>query len=76
ACADVKVTADGVTRDATAEIVDDLARKRRLVEEMPFIPLAPSLWLQAAVRGPLRPLALLWLRRWVALRPVVLIRLR
>ncbi|MFI5316012.1 MAG: nitroreductase family deazaflavin-dependent oxidoreductase, partial [Myxococcota bacterium] len=47
ACADVKVTADGVTRDATAEIVDDLARKRRLVEEMPFIPLAPSLWLQA-----------------------------
>ena len=76
ACADVRLTAGGVTRDGTAEIVDDLARKHELVEEMPFIPLAPSLWLQAAVRGPLRPLALSWLRRWVTPRPVVLIRLR
>jgi deazaflavin-dependent oxidoreductase (nitroreductase family) len=76
ACPDVKLSANGVTRDGTAEIVDDLARKRALVEELPFIPLAPSLWLQAAVRGPLRRLALPWLRRWVEPRPVVLIRLR
>lgn len=76
ACADVKVTARGRTFDGRAEIVDDLARKEELVAEMPFVPLAPLGFVQGLARGPLRALAVAWLRTWVAPRPVVLIRTR
>jgi len=75
-CGEVRVTDGGRTLDATAEVVDDLARKGALVEALPFIPLAPWLFVQKLARGALRPLAVGWLRRWVALRPVVLVTLR
>ena len=76
ACREVAITSGGETLDATAEVVDDLARKRALVEELPFVPLAPWLFVQKLARGALRPLAVSWLRRWVAARPVVLITSR
>lgn len=71
ACREVKITSGGRTIDATAEVVDDLARKHALVAELPFVPLVPLLFVQKLARGALRPLVLPWLRRWVAPRPVV-----
>ena len=76
ACADVKLTARGRTLEGRAEVVDDVARKLALVEEMPFVPLAPVAWVQKLARGPLRGVAVPWLQRWVTPRPVVLIRIR
>jgi deazaflavin-dependent oxidoreductase (nitroreductase family) len=73
ACGEVAITSGGKTLDATPEIVDDLARKLALVEELPFIPLAPWLFVQKLGRGALKPIAVTWLRRWVTPRPVVLI---
>ena len=76
ACREVKVTSAGRTLDATAEIVDDPERKRALVEELPFVPLVPSLLVSKLARGALRPLVLPWLRWWVGPRPVVRIEWR
>ena len=73
ACPDVKLSARGRIVDGRAEVIEDLARKHALVEEMPFVPLAPLAFVQSLARGALRPLALPWLRAWVAPRPVVLI---
>jgi deazaflavin-dependent oxidoreductase (nitroreductase family) len=73
ACREVSITSGGATVAATAEVVDELARKHALVEELTFVPLAPWLFVQRLARGALRPLAVAWLRRWVAPRPVVLI---
>lgn len=76
ACADVTITARGRTLEGRAEIVDDVARKQALVEEMPFVPLAPIGFVQTLARGPLRALAVAWLHSWVAPRPIVLIRIK
>ena len=76
ACRRVKITSGGESVDASAEVVDDLARKHALIEELPFVPLAPWLFVQKLARGPLKPVVLPWLRRWVANRPVVLIESR
>jgi deazaflavin-dependent oxidoreductase (nitroreductase family) len=76
ACCAVTITSDGESIGASAAIIDDLARKHALVEELPFVPLAPWLFVHRLARGALRPLALPWLRRWVANRPVVLIEAR
>jgi hypothetical protein len=69
----VTITSGGEVVDASAAVVDDLARKHALVEELPFVPLVPWLFVQKLARGALKPLVLPWLRRWVANRPVVLI---
>jgi hypothetical protein len=53
--------------------VDDVARKRALAAEMPFLPLAPMGFVQSLARGALRGAAVAWLQRWVTPRPVVLI---
>ncbi|HTO54296.1 MAG TPA: nitroreductase family deazaflavin-dependent oxidoreductase [Myxococcota bacterium] len=76
ACGDVRITSGGATVDARAEVVDDLACKHGLVEALPFIPLAPWRFVQKLARGAAKPLAVAWLRRWVAARPVVLITIR
>jgi deazaflavin-dependent oxidoreductase (nitroreductase family) len=76
ACREVTITSRGESIDANAEIVDDLARKHALVEELTFVPLAPWLFVQKAARGMLKPVVLPWLRRWVANRPIVLIEPR
>ena len=76
ACRAVTITSGGENVDASAEVVDDLARKHALVEELPFVPLAPWLFVQKLARGALKPVVLPWLRRWVANRPVVLIESR
>ena len=76
ACRDVRITSEGRTIDATAEVVDDPERKRALVAELPFVPLVPSLLVQKLARGPLNRVVLPWLRWWVRARPVVLIESR
>jgi len=76
ACRAVTISSNGAIVAASAEIVDDRVRKRALVEELPFVPLAPWLFVQKLARGALRPLVLPWLRRWVANRPVVLLETR
>jgi deazaflavin-dependent oxidoreductase (nitroreductase family) len=75
-CRAVTITSGGASVQGSASIVDDLARKHALVEELPFVPLAPWLFVQRLARGALKPLVLPWLRRWVANRPVVLIETR
>lgn len=71
----VTVTATGWVLPATAEIVDDLAAKRALVSAHPFCVPAPFELLNVLHRTVLRPLAVAFLRWWVAGRPVVVIRL-
>jgi deazaflavin-dependent oxidoreductase (nitroreductase family) len=75
ACADVELTARGEKVRGRAEIVDDVARKRALAAELPFLPLAPVGFAQSLARGALRGPAVAWLRRWVTPRPVVLIEI-
>jgi deazaflavin-dependent oxidoreductase (nitroreductase family) len=76
ACRAVTITSGGEHVEASAEIVDDLTRKHALLEELPFVPLAPWLFVQKLARGALKPVVLPWLRRWVANRPIVLIEFR
>jgi deazaflavin-dependent oxidoreductase (nitroreductase family) len=73
ACRDVELTSRGKKVAGRAEIVDDVARKHALVEEMPFVPLAPVGVAQSLARGALRGPAVAWLKQWVTPRPVVLI---
>jgi deazaflavin-dependent oxidoreductase (nitroreductase family) len=73
ACREVELTASGEKVRGRAEIVDDVARKRALAAEMPFLPLAPIGFVQSLARGALRGAAIAWLQRWVTPRPVVLI---
>lgn len=73
ACPAVTITSGGAVVEARAEVVDELARKHALVKELPFVPLVPLYTVQKLARGVLKPLAVRWLRRWVAQRPVVLI---
>jgi deazaflavin-dependent oxidoreductase (nitroreductase family) len=71
---DVTVTCGGWVLRARAEIIEDPETKRALITEHPFFPTAPFLPVHAVLRTVLRPLLLLWMRRWVTPRPIVLIR--
>jgi len=70
----VRFSARGGVKEAVAEVVDDLARKRKLVERHPFLPLAPFALAQGLSRTTLRGPVVGWLRGWVETRPVVVIR--
>jgi deazaflavin-dependent oxidoreductase (nitroreductase family) len=76
ACRDVELTVRAEKVAGRAEIVDDVARKHALAEEMPFVPLAPVGFAQWLARGALRGPAIAWLKRWVTPRPVVLIEIK
>src|SRR5881396_3445379 len=70
----VSVTCAGWTIPARAEIVEDPAAKRAIIGKYPFFPAAPFVVVHAVLRTVLRPLLVLCLRRWVAPRPMVVMR--
>jgi len=70
----VSVTCAGWTIAARAEIVEDPAAKRAIIGEHPFFPGAPFVVVHAVLRTILRPLLVFGMRRWVAPRPMVLLR--
>ena len=70
----VQVTCAGWVLRAQAEIVEDIEAKRALISAHPFFPLAPFAVLNLLHRTVLRPVWLPFLRWWVTLRPVVVIR--
>jgi deazaflavin-dependent oxidoreductase (nitroreductase family) len=70
----VRVTCAGWVLDARAEIVEDLDAKRAIVAAHPFFPPAPFGVLNLLHRTVLRPVSVAFLRRWVTLRPIVVIR--
>ena len=71
----VTVTCAGWSLNAWAEIIDDLETKRSLVSAHPFFPPAPVIPINTIHVTLLRPVTIALLRWWVALRPVVMIRL-
>jgi deazaflavin-dependent oxidoreductase (nitroreductase family) len=71
----VRVTCDGRAVPARAEIVDELSRKRTLVTAHPFFAPAPFTIVNAVVLTLFRPLIVALLRRWVTVRPVVVLHL-
>jgi deazaflavin-dependent oxidoreductase (nitroreductase family) len=71
--ANVTITAGGWVLSGRAELVEELERKTHLVCEHPFFPPAPFAPIQAVLRTLLRPLLLMFLRRWVRPRPVVVV---
>jgi deazaflavin-dependent oxidoreductase (nitroreductase family) len=70
----VSVTCAGWIIPARAEVIEDPAAKRALISAHPFFPAAPFVVVHAVLRTILRPLLLPWMRRWVAPRPLVVIR--
>jgi deazaflavin-dependent oxidoreductase (nitroreductase family) len=70
----VRVTCAGWVLEAVAQIVDDPDARRALVSAHPFFVPAPFALLNFLHRTILRPLAVGFLRWWVRLRPVVVIR--
>jgi len=70
----VRFSARGGAKEGVAEVVDDVARKRKIVERHPYLPLAPVGLAQSLSRGALRGPVVAWLRGWVETRPVVVIR--
>jgi len=71
---EVKVTRDGVVLSGRAEMIENLDDKTRIVTEHPFVPAAPFEIVHAVVLTAMRPLLVAFLRRWVASRPVVVVR--
>ncbi len=69
----VKVTRDGTVVEGSAEIVEDVERKRRIVTENPMIPI-PFEFARAIAFGPMRAVTAGFLRRWVTSRPLIVIR--
>jgi deazaflavin-dependent oxidoreductase (nitroreductase family) len=69
----VRITWAGTQVPAHAEIIEDVARKQRLVTEHPFFPAAPFAIVQSVALTVFRPLVIASLRRWVIPRPVVVI---
>jgi deazaflavin-dependent oxidoreductase (nitroreductase family) len=69
----VRVTCGGRAVPARAEIVDELDRKRALVTAHPFFAPAPFTIVNAVVLTLFRPLMVAFLRRWVSVRPVVVL---
>jgi deazaflavin-dependent oxidoreductase (nitroreductase family) len=70
----VLISAGGWILTGRAEVVEDLERKRAIVSADPFFPPAPFAVVHAVLRTLLRPLLVGFLRRWVAPRPIVVIR--
>ena len=70
----VRVTCAGWVLPAHAEIVEDVAAKRTIIRAHPFFPGAPFVVVHAVLRTVLRPLLVLAMQRWVAPRPLVVIR--
>lgn len=70
----VRFSARGRMHDGVAEVVDDLARRREVVERNPFLLLVPFGAAQRLARTVLRRPVVAWLRGWVETRPVVVIR--
>jgi len=70
---EVELTRDGVVVSGRAEVVEDLARKREIVSQHPFVPFAPFKMVHAVALSLLRPVLVAGLRRWVTPRPVVVI---
>ena len=70
----VQVTSGGWRIAGEAEIVAAPDRKRSIVTENPFFPPAPFAVVHALMRTLLRPLLIFLLRRWVAPRPIVVVR--
>ncbi len=71
----VRVTCGGRVVPARAEIVEDLTRKRALVTAHPFFAPAPFAIVHALMLTIFRPLLVVLLRRWVTVRPVVVLHL-
>jgi deazaflavin-dependent oxidoreductase (nitroreductase family) len=71
----VKVTREGAVVSGRAEVIEDLARKRAIVSEHPFVPPAPFKIVHAVALGVLRPIVVAGLQRWVSARPVVVIHI-
>ena len=69
----VQVTRGGRVVPARAEVVEDLPRKRQLVTAHPFFAPAPFALVHVVALTVLRPFVILFLRRWVGPRPVVLL---
>jgi deazaflavin-dependent oxidoreductase (nitroreductase family) len=69
----VQVTSGGQVVPARAEIITDLARKHALVTAHPFFAPAPFAIVNAVVLALFRPLLVGFLRRWVTVRPVVVL---
>lgn len=69
-----QVSCAGLVLPARAEIVEDVEAKRAIVSAHPFFPGAPFVLVQAILATVLRPLLVWALRRWVAPRPVVVLR--
>ena len=70
----VRITVGGWVLSGRAEVVEDLEKKHAIVAADPFFPPAPFVVVHAVLRTLLRPLLIAFLRRWVAPRPIVLIR--
>lgn len=71
----VKVTCNGVVVAGHAKMIEALDRKTRIVGEHPFVPFAPFELVHAVALNPaMRPLLVAFLRRWVASRPMVVVR--
>ena len=70
---DVTITSGGWLLSGCAELVEQLERKVELVSRYPFFPGAPFVPVHAALRTVLRPLLILFLRRWVRPRPVIVV---
>jgi len=70
----LRFSARGRMHDGVAEVVDEPARRREVVERHPFFPLAPFGAAQSLARTALRGPIVAWLQSWVETRPVVVIR--
>ncbi|MFQ5477229.1 MAG: nitroreductase/quinone reductase family protein [Candidatus Binatia bacterium] len=71
--ASVTISAGGWLLSGHAELVETLDAKTRLVSAYPFFPAAPFAPLHAVLRTVMRPLLVLFLRRWVRARPLVVV---
>lgn len=71
---EVQVTCNGRSVQGRAEVVDDPTRKRDLVAVEPFFLAVPFVVIYGVLWTLLRPVAAALVRRWVAGRPVVVIR--
>jgi deazaflavin-dependent oxidoreductase (nitroreductase family) len=71
----VQVTCGGRVVAARAEIVDEVVRKRDLVTAHPFFPAAPFTIVNRVMLAVFKPLLVVFLRRWVTSRPVVVLHI-
>lgn len=69
----VRITWAGQSVSARAEVVEEIARKQRLISEHPFFAPLPIGVVHAVALTLFRPLVVALLRRWVIPRPVVVL---